>query len=297
MLGRLAAALALCLSVAVLADEAAAVEPSECVGRAARRPANGQLVTQYYRQPLRVVRPDGSGLRAITRRGPYQDAEPAWSPNGRRVAFQRRQSLWIVDVATRRLRRLTNTALDSWPTWSPDGRSIAFLRGGRQSALMAIRPDGSDERVILPLPVGGGEVPSWSPNGRCIVIHHQDDAGQGLAPVSPEGGAPRFIYRHSYTFDVNSPPSWSPDGRHLLFAPLRAVRERGSVVRINVDGSGKRVLRTAERFDSPLYSPDGRTIAYNHLDRGVYLMRASGGPARLLLRGKFFAHDWGPRRR
>jgi Tol biopolymer transport system component len=74
-----------------------------------------------------VVRPDGSGLRRVTFRG---GESPAWSPNGRRLAFTRGhdevQHLYVLDLVNRRLRRVTQRRAYQ-PEWSPDGRWIVFV--------------------------------------------------------------------------------------------------------------------------------------------------------------------------
>jgi dipeptidyl aminopeptidase/acylaminoacyl peptidase len=144
-------------------------------------------VGPVYRKPLRVFRADGSGARFITRLRPgrYLHVEPAWSPDGRQVAFSNgsasTQSIWKVDLASGRERRVTRSTVDSWPAWSPDGDWIAFYRGGQRAGLWAIRPDGTGERSISPMSdagVGPSGAPSWSPNGRCLVVLAQDEHGQ-----------------------------------------------------------------------------------------------------------------------
>ena len=78
---------------------------------------------------------DGSGQRRLTR-NPARDMDPAWSPDGRRIAFDRggTQQIWLMNPDGSGQRSLTPAA--GWrsrdPDWSPDGRKIAF--GGRASS-------------------------------------------------------------------------------------------------------------------------------------------------------------------
>src|ERR687895_2844660 len=75
---------------------------------------------------LFVVRPDGSGLRRLTRRG---GAEPAWAPDGKRIAFARGRNVYVMRADGSRLRRLTRRG-GVTPVWSPDGKWLLFHRTG-----------------------------------------------------------------------------------------------------------------------------------------------------------------------
>ena len=76
-----------------------------------------------------TMTPDGSDKRRLT-----IGRNPAWSPNGQRIAFVRhhggRQSeLYVIDIDGTHVTRLTRTpASEDWPAWSPDGKLIAFVR-------------------------------------------------------------------------------------------------------------------------------------------------------------------------
>ena len=73
---------------------------------------------------------DGSGLRKLTR-GPAYDGNPAWSPDGRKIAFGRAGEIYVMNADGSGQRNLTrNPARDFAPAWSPDGRKIAFESRG-----------------------------------------------------------------------------------------------------------------------------------------------------------------------
>lgn len=91
---------------------------------------------------LWTMRPDGSDRRALTAGLDGVDTEPAWSPDGRTIAFQRSPtaaygSLWLVDVARGVERRLYGgaTSRQRSPAWSPDGRLVAFASAHEGAAL------------------------------------------------------------------------------------------------------------------------------------------------------------------
>jgi TolB protein len=95
--------------------------------------------------------------------------DPAPSPDGRQVAVASRGWLWLFDVATGTATRLTRGAgLDSRPAWSPDGRQLAFVRDdGRETTIVTIEVATGQERVVAAEP--GIELdPAYAPDGRSL---------------------------------------------------------------------------------------------------------------------------------
>jgi TolB protein len=109
---------------------------------------------------LWVMNADGSGSRRVARNAASSD--PAWSPDGRRIAFRRfdrlaeNSDLYVVNADGSGLRRLTRHAasvaerahLARWFAWSPDGRTIAFLHNRE---VYIVKADGSGERRLTQL--------------------------------------------------------------------------------------------------------------------------------------------------
>jgi len=100
-----------------------------------------------------VMNADGSGTRRLTHNA-AQNAEPAWSPDGRKIAFRSTRNgnrdLYVMNADGSGKRNLTqNAAWDSRPSWSPDGQKIAFVsnRDGRLEAYV-MNADGSGQRRL-----------------------------------------------------------------------------------------------------------------------------------------------------
>lgn len=96
-----------------------------------------------------LVRPDGSGQHRLTDNF-LDDEQPAWSPDGSRIAISRDRDIWALGSDGGALRRLTRgPADDGEPAWSPDGRRLVFSsdRGGG-GALWIVEADGSRLRRV-----------------------------------------------------------------------------------------------------------------------------------------------------
>jgi Tol biopolymer transport system component len=222
-------------------------------------------------EDIYVMRADGTGVRRLTRNSttgdgqPISDATPAWSPDGRRIAFASNRTgglseIWVMRSDGSRQTRLTRTdpiVDDTTPGWSPDGRSLVFAssRAGNETVdLYVMRADGSGVHAITPTDdTFDSTAPDWSPGGRLIAFATNVNGGQqDIWVVDPDVGRPRFLGGHPRYDDVF--PRWTSGARRIAFwtFPVNTSEETRSadVWVMDRNGSDRRPLVTARSDDS-----------------------------------------------
>jgi Tol biopolymer transport system component len=217
---------------------------------------NGTQIAFRRDGQIFVIGANGKNERRLTRREPglhWPGNSPAWSRDGKRLAFSGTRDLFTVTVAGRRLTALTR-AQHSWlvsltPAYSPDGRTIAFSRNV-----------------------------DWA--NRAIYLMNAD--GTGLRRLTYGEGTVRKFRR-------DQEPTWSPDGRTVVFASNRDGN--GELYAVDRNGrNGRRITRTPHANEqSPRFSRDGRRLLYVHEGR-VAMMNVDGTGVREL--GFGTAADW-----
>jgi Tol biopolymer transport system component len=213
---------------------------------------------------------DGSDVTSIScSRG--QDVDPAWSPDGTRIAFASDRDgqwdVWVMNADGTDQVRLTDDPLaDDHPSWSPDGSRIVF-ESERDTAkdttdLWVMNADGSDQERLLAMP-GNERYPDWSPDGKRIVFSHfGGSGGAGIWTVRADGTRAGLL--------AGGPlhdPAWSPDGRWIAYdgEPHGC---KFDVYVMAADGKQTRQLTDnpegcGGEDKHPSWSPDGKTLVYS----------------------------------
>jgi dipeptidyl aminopeptidase/acylaminoacyl peptidase len=188
--------------------------------------------------------------------------------------YDRRRHLFIVDAATGETRQLTDGDWDDiQPAWSPDSRRITFVSARHESRerdrsedLWVVDADGGEPVQVTP---GGGSValPAWSPDGQSIAYMGFADAEDPprnsrlwLTPAT--GGAPRCLTANldrNLEASETAAPVWAADGASIL----TGIQERGTVgvVRVAVAGGSVERLVAGQRSINN-YDPRGDAIAF-----------------------------------
>jgi len=237
-----------------------------------------------------VMNPDGTAQTRLTN-DPADDVDPAWSPDGTRIAFVRGIQIHVMNADGTNVTQLTSRGKNKAPAWSPDGLQIAFHSelGDGGPDIFVMRADGANVTRLTDEPAGNFS-PSWSPDGNSIAFacRRLNDAGfisVNVCLMNADGTNIEFL-TGAFTGPFDDSPSFSPDGKSIVFARGRIVTERDRVTVMNADGNESGLTwGSTGGFDffptHPVFSPDGTKIAFAAEERGetdqsIHIMNADG---------------------
>jgi dipeptidyl aminopeptidase/acylaminoacyl peptidase len=219
--------------------------------------------------------------------GASVEHSPAWSPDGRRLAFlsdrdgEGQLQLYLATAAGGEAKRLTNLkGFLADPRWSPDGKRIGFL-------FTANAP--RDAGPVQPATVETGEVDQ--------VVYYQRLNVCDLDTGSVKAVSPADLYVFEY--------DWSPDGKRCVLCAAPGPGDNGwYVARLHVltpaSGQIKELLNPGMQIAVPRWSPDGKQVAFIGglmSDQGanggdIYVVPAEGGKPRNLTPGLTASVSW-----
>jgi Tol biopolymer transport system component len=218
---------------------------------------------------------------------------PAWSFEGKRLAFVSGKDLVVAAANGRDLARFTSPGgyYSDSAAWSRQGRLAATAVSGDEMHASVIVIHGETERIVARVRSGtadSGRGPAWSPDGRQLVYCVQ-------GPLTPEQGGVRasgdldvavlaadgHVERVTKATGNEFGPSWSPDGRSIAY-----LTDDGLDVVPATGGQSRRLVGLAEAWGAS-WSPDGRLIAFTGNLPGqprthLFVVRADGTGLRQL---------------
>jgi Tol biopolymer transport system component len=262
-------------------------------------PEEAQPVKKVVRRGIPavwVMEPDGSNPRPVVKmRGVRWHGSATWSHDGKWIAFDAttegfsRADVCVYAYDGPQKGTLKNLGPGNCPVFSPDGKTIAFHLAPQNAAagetgVWLMKPDGSDRRRLC-----DGDHPKWSPDGKKLLVMHEQVTPARIDEVTVETGEARRVLDSQYAKIPGA--AYSPDGRKMAFigyddpqlsnaelvvmdippagreaaVAAAGAPEEGGAEGAAGDGKappGAKVLQRGRMGWVPSWSPDGRQIAF-----------------------------------
>ncbi len=210
---------------------------------------------------LQIADADGYNAQILLE-SPEPLLSPAWSPNGKKIAYVsfegRNSAIYVQDILTGKRERVAAfEGINSAPDWSPEGSRLA----------MTLSKDGNTEIYIMSLHSksltrmtnhsGIDTEPTWSPDGRKLAFTSDRSGGPQIYEMDIRGGRPKRV---SFEGNYNVRPAYSPDGKFITL--VHAVNGSYHIGLLDLSNGYINTLTNAKLDESPSFAPNGGMIIY-----------------------------------
>jgi TolB protein len=188
---------------------------------------------------------------------PNMAFSPRFSPDGQEVILSLQQggnaNIYKMDLRNKQMTRLTDSpSIDTAPSFAPDGAQIVFEsdRGGEQQLYIMGANGGAAQRISF----GSGRygTPVWSPRGDYIAFTKQEAGEFKIGVMKPDGSGERILTGGFH----NEGPTWSPNGRVLMFFRDTGGPNGGPQLwSVDITGYNEQVVPTPSFASDPAWSP------------------------------------------
>lgn len=210
---------------------------------------------------LQIADADGYNPQILLE-SPEPLMSPAWSPDGRKLAYvsfeSRNSTIYVQDILSGQRQRVASSpGINSAPAWSPDGSRLA----------VTLSKSGDPEIYILHLSTNTLQQvthnraidtePSWSPDGNRLAFTSDRGGGPQIYEITlPDSQARRLTFTGPY----NARPRYSPDGKSMVM--IHGENKRYRIAILDLSNNFLNVLTESRLDESPSFSPNGSMIIY-----------------------------------